>query len=244
MKKTFVDKLLDINRQFYDQYAPSFSSTRHQAQPGAQEIAKRVDQGEMVLDLGCGNGTFAKALIINGYSGSYDGFDISKKLLIEAENRLENKHQGAFNFHHLDLAAPDFYTSIPQKKYDWAVIFAVLHHLPSDSLRLEIAKKLANRLNHSSRMAISVWQWQNSPRLRDRIIPWSEIGINPDDLEHGDILMDWRAGETIGYRYVHTFSEESLSALAISAGFDVTESYYSDGKSNDLALYQVWQLKA
>lgn len=239
-----MDKLLAINRQFYDQYAPSFSTTRNQAQPGAQEIAQRINQDESVMDIGCGNGTFAKALIINGYSGCYDGFDMSKKLLIEAEKRLESNSQGVFNFHLFDLATSDFHTSIPQKTYDWAVIFAVLHHLPSDILRLEITNFLAKRLKPSSRMAVSVWQWQNSPRLRERIAPWSVMDTDPDDLDPGDVLMDWRAGETIGYRYVHTFSEESLSALAISAGFDVIESFYSDGKSNDLALYQVWQLKA
>lgn len=238
-----MEKLLVINRQFYDQYAPSFSSTRHQAQPGAQAIAQWVHHDDSVMDIGCGNGTFAKALIFNGYTGRYDGFDMSKKLLIEAEKRLEINNQGVFNFHLLDLAALDLHTSIPQKTYDWAVIFAVLHHLPSDSLRMEIAKNLAMRLKPSSRLAVSVWQWQNSPRLRKRIIPWSVMGIDSDDLEPGDVLMDWRAGETIGYRYVHTFSDESLSALAISAGFDVIESFYSDGKTNDLALYQVWQLK-
>jgi len=39
---------------------------------------------------------------------------------------------------------------------------------------------------------------------------------------------------------VHTFNEAGLTHLAEAAGFTVQESFYSDGKSGDLALYQVW----
>jgi hypothetical protein len=88
-----------------------------------------------------------------------------------------------------------------------------------------------------------MWQWQNSPRLRKRVQPWSKAGLDPEKLDEGDVLLDWRAGDTIGLRYVHTFSETSLSHLAAAAGFEVIESFYSDGRTGDLALYQVWDLK-
>jgi len=70
----------------------------------------------------------------------------------------------------------------------------------------------------------------------------SSVGLEAIDVDEGDVLLDWRAGDTPGVRYVHTFSEISLTALAENAGFQVIESFYSDGKSGDLALYQVWQL--
>jgi hypothetical protein len=60
-------------------------------------------------------------------------------------------------------------------------------------------------------------------------------------LDEGDVLLDWRAGEVIGLRYVHTFSEDGLTQLAESVGFEVLETFYSDGRTGDLALYQVWE---
>jgi hypothetical protein len=97
-------------------------------------------------------------------------------------------------------------------------------------------------VSNTGRVALSVWQWQNSPRLKKRVVPWSTVNIDPEDLDDGDVLLDWRAGKTIGYRYVHTFSEDSLSILAKKAGFKVIESFYSDGKEGNLALYQLWGL--
>jgi hypothetical protein len=74
------------------------------------------------------------------------------------------------------------------------------------------------------------------------VLPWSTVGLDADDLDKGDVLLDWRAGDAPGLRYVHTFDEASLTALAESAGFRIIQTFYSDGKSGDLALYQVWQL--
>jgi hypothetical protein len=42
-------------------------------------------------------------------------------------------------------------------------------------------------------------------------------------------------------RYVHHFSETELEQLAEAAGFEVIESFLSDGENNRLGLYQVWQ---
>jgi hypothetical protein len=93
-------------------------------------------------------------------------------------------------------------------------------------------------------VTVSVWQWQNSLRLRKRVLPWFTVGLLQQQLDEGDVLLDWRAGKTIGLRYVHTFSEKSLTALANEAGFEVVETFSSDGRTGDLALYQVWQIRA
>ena len=58
-------------------------------------------------------------------------------------------------------------------------------------------------------------------------------------MDEGDYLLDWKRGGE-GLRYVHQFSEEELGGLAEDAGFRVVESFYSDGESGRLGLYQVW----
>jgi len=235
------NKLLAINCKFYDQFAGSFSATRHQVQPGVHKLIHRMLQSKAILDVGCGNGTLARMLAVEGFQGSYLGLDMSEGLLTSAIELLEEPSKGTFNFMPLDLADPNWHQSLPGSSYDWLACFAVLHHIPGEELRAQTARNFAFLVSNTERVALSVWQWQNSPRLKKRVVPWSTVNIDPEDLDDGDVLLDWRAGKTIGLRYVHTFSEDTLSKLAQKAGFKVIESFYSDGKEGDLALYQIWQ---
>ena len=99
--------------------------------------------------------------------------------------------------------------------------------------------KVRALLAPNGRFVHSEWQFLNSPRLVSRIQPWEAIGLSQNDVDPGDYLLDWRQGGQ-GYRYVHHFSEEELRGLAEAAGFDVIESFLSDGENGRLGLYQVW----
>lgn len=242
MKPAVKEKLLNLNRQFYQGFAGSFSQSRHQAQPGVRQIARQVGMHDAVLDLGCGNGTFASALVSEGFRGSYHGGDSSPALLADAESRLSSQDAAKMNFFELDLANPGWDSLLVAKQYDWLVCFAVLHHLPGEDLRQRTVNAFPALLKPGGCAAVSVWQWHNSPKLRERVLPWSEVAIDPDEIDPGDVLLDWRAEDVPGLRYIHTFDEPSLASLADRAGFHLNETFYSDGKSGDLALYQIWQL--
>jgi SAM-dependent methyltransferase len=234
-------KLLEINQVFYDQYSDSFSTTRHQAQPGVQRISQMIPTDASVLDIGCGNGTLARHLAAQGFEGNYLGIDLSAGLLEDARRLLNRPPSGTYTFQLIDLADPGWPASFPPSKFDWLVAFAVLHHLPGADLRQKIVSAFLELITPEGRVVVSVWQWQNSLRLRKRVLPWSTVGLDPSELDEGDALLDWRAGETPGLRYVHTFSEASLNRLAAQGGFTVCDSFYSDGKTGNLALYQIWQ---
>lgn len=60
------------------------------------------------------------------------------------------------------------------------------------------------------------------------------------EVDPGDYLLDWRSGGA-GLRYVHHFSEAELGELAHEAEFRVEETFYSDGETRNLGLYQVWR---
>jgi tRNA (uracil-5-)-methyltransferase TRM9 len=236
-------KLLEINREFYTRFSHSFSTTRHQVQPGVHQLIHAMLPAANILDVGCGNGTLARALVAQGFSGEYLGVDLSSGLLAQAETLLNKPKVGSFNFQLIDLAEPEWHASIPYRDYTWLTAFAILHHLPGEALRQQTARAMRKLIASDGCVAVSVWQWHNSPQLQKRVLPWSTVGLAEDDLDQGDVLLDWRADESVGLRYVHTFSEESLTALAQQAGFRVSESLYSDGKSGNLALYQVWKLE-
>jgi hypothetical protein len=97
-------------------------------------------------------------------------------------------------------------------------------------------------LLHGGRFIHSEWQFLNSPRLSSRIQPWEAIGLSGNEVEPGDFLLDWRQGG-FGLRYVHHFSEPELAKLAEAAGFEIMETFLSDGENSRLGLYQVWQVK-
>ena len=243
MDSKIQSKLLNINQNFYEHFSSSFSSTRSQVQPGIHRLIQQIGHNASILDVGCGNGTLARALAAQGFSGDYLGVDMSLSLLTKAKGLLGNPENGIYTFQQADLAAQNWHNDIAPGSYDWLVSFAVLHHLPGDDLRLQTALAFNKLIKPDGYVAVSVWQWHNSPRLRKRVQPWSNVEINPEALDPGDVLLDWRAGETPGLRYVHTFTEGSLSNLAERAGFQVSESFFSDGKTGDLALYQIWYRK-
>jgi hypothetical protein len=125
----------------------------------------------------------------------------------------------------------------------WSLItaFAVLHHIPSTEIRLDILRTVHDLLADHGKFILSNWQFLNSGKLKARIEPWEEAAIQNSDVDAGDYLLDWRSGGK-GLRYVHHFSESELSMLAKETRFKISETFYSDGAKGDLGLYQIWEL--
>lgn len=192
-----------------------------------------------ILDCGCGNGELAATLCNLGFRGHYTGTDSSAILLQIAREKTSSCAN--FQFFQADLANPDWDKTIQGKTYDVVFAFAVLHHIPSAKLRLNLLKSLRGHIKPGGWLAMSNWQFLNSPRLRKRIQDWSVIELSKQDVEAGDYLLDWRQGGK-GYRYVHHFTDEELASLAQDAGFRVLETFLSDGEGGNLGLYQIWQL--
>jgi tRNA (uracil-5-)-methyltransferase TRM9 len=245
-------RLLDLNRQFYQNFARPFASTRRRIQPGVRKILSGLDLNGNWLDLGCGSGALAlewiEQFIQRGCEkGSYLGLDFSAGLLAEAGSSLPSLPTGLkIDFQQADLSQPDWYQLIQCRKFNGALSFAVLHHLPGEALRLAILKAVHTLLSPGGRFMHSEWQFQNSPRLMERVLDWSTVGINPRDLESGDTLLDWRhtlpgQPEEPGLRYVHRFDQPELERLASASGFEIVETFESDGHGGRLGLYQVWQ---
>jgi tRNA (uracil-5-)-methyltransferase TRM9 len=238
MRPEIVQQLLDLNCQFYQTFAQEFSDTRQRIQPGVEQILETLPPTATLLDLGCGNGALATKLYQSGYIGDYVGLDASERLVEIAQGMKLPCAQ----FLPRDLVAPDWDAKLPDGPFDFIFCFAVLHHIPSVELRIQLLEKVRGLLAPDGRFILSNWQFLESPRLRARIQPWATIGLSEEDVDEGDYLLDWRRGGK-GLRYIHHFKGLELQSLALKAGFQVCGVYTSDGEGSRLGLYQIWEAK-
>jgi SAM-dependent methyltransferase len=240
MDAVTAGKLIELNHQFYQTFGGEFSSTRGQLQPGVRRVLEKLDGSERILDLGCGNGNLARKLSDRGHRGPYTGLDFSLPLLQAAESGLDSF---SADFLQGDITSTDWDSKLVLSSFDLVFAFAVLHHIPSEEIRLRLLRKVHRLLKPGGRFALSNWQFLSSEKLKSRIQDWEKAGLSPVQVDEDDYLLDWRAGGS-GLRYVHHFSEAELRALAAASGFQVTETFYSDGRNHRLGLYQVWEKKS
>ena len=242
MKNETVSLLRQLNRTFYDALGPSFSVTRAQIQPGVKELLPDVLGQPEILDLGSGNGTLAEALALSNYEGQYFGLDTSQSLLGFAAERLQPYPFMKAKFHFADLLDEALTANLAGRRFPLITCFATLQHLPSHTSHLQFFKNAAQLLEPGGRLMISCWQIHNSQRLIRHILDWSMVGLTAEDLEAGDLLMDWRGqnSQKPDLRYVHEFREDELKDLGEAAGLTLDGTFYSDGSEGNLALYQTW----
>lgn len=229
-----IQKLIELNRAFYQRFAAEFDATRHRLQPGVMKILGGIAPDARILDLGCGNGELWRQLARRGQRAPYVGLDFSERLVETARRDLP----AGWRLEIRDLAAENWAEGLPAP-FEVIVAFAVFHHLPAP-LMPGILEQCRGLLAPGGRLALSCWQFLASSHWRGRIQPWARAGLAEGELSPGDYLLDWRRGGT-GYRYVHFYHEAELAGLAAQAGFTVRETFYSDGQGGNLGLYQVWE---
>lgn len=236
MDSRTTKRLIELNRDFYEQFAGSFSATRQRLQPGVRKILDSIGEDDSVLDLGCGNGLFLRELHKRGHRASLLGADFSLPLLREAESTP------GVGFKAVDLAQLSLSTDQLSVDGGWDVItmFATLHHIPANEIRLDILRTVKTLLKPDGRFILSNWQFLNSEKLKSRIQPWSRVGLSDEDVDSGDYLLDWRGGGGGGLRYAHQFSAEELLGLANQVQMKIEAGFYSDGENGRLGLYQIW----
>lgn len=237
MKTAIALRLLRLNREFYDTFAADFADSRRALQPGIVRALDGLGTFESVVDVGCGDGRVGLALAggVAGHRVSrYLGVDYSEGLLRQASPRMPL----GFRFMLCDLTSVDWPNQVrraEKARFEAAVCFSALHHIPGARRRLRLLRGIRSLLEPGARCAVSVWQFLHVPRLRRRIVPWSEVDLRPEDVDAGDYLLDWRRGGR-GLRYVHHFDEPELTRLCHRAGFRLLDIYRSDGHAPALRV--------
>lgn len=235
MQEEVAARLQRLNLEFYQTFAEAFASTRRRLQPGVQRALRAIPQTSSVLDLGCGTGELARGLARHGHRGTYLGIDASRSMLDLASERVRFPWA---SFLLADLTR-DEWAEQTTGPFDRIFLLAALHHIPGDELRRRVLARISTLLASSGALTLSVWDFSASPRMRRRIVAWDVVGLTREEVDPGDYLLDWRHGG-LGLRYVHLFTEDELKALARRTGFEVANSYRSDGEGGRQGVYHVW----
>lgn len=231
MRPEIAERLLEINKKFYSEFAEAFAQTRRSPQPGFAQLLDYLPQPcHRVADIGCGNGRFGTFLSLSLPDFSYTGVDFSAPFLEIAGAALGGR------FISREISQPGFLEGLGE--YDLIVCLATLQHIPGKNNRLAVVQEMADHLSRNGRIFLSNWQFAYNDRQRRKILDWREVGLHAEDVELNDYLLSWQ-GNGVGRRYVHQLDQAEISWLADGASLSVIAEYRSDGKEGDLNLYTI-----
>ena len=246
MRPELIDRLNQINQEFYSTFAASFSETRASLRE-LQVILPYIADGARVLDIGCGNGRVAALLARERRGIKYVGADSSAEQISNFKFQISNENRIDAQSRVVDITQPDWTGSLFLPKagegvgmgaFDCILLLAVLHHIPGNDVRVRIMRQVRQLVAPQGRIVISTWQFMDNERMRKKIVPWSVIGIDEHELEPGDALLSWKRGGS-GLRYCHWIDRDELGALAEQAGLKIVETFRTGGREGNLSLYAV-----
>lgn len=194
-------------RSDYNQIADDFSRTRYQIWPEIKPLFDYINADDKVLDLGCGNGRYLD--LIRERGGEYWGIDNSETLVKIAQHLHP---QGRF------AIADAFSLPFENQFFNQIYSIAVLHHIPSQELRLRFLEEAQRALQEKGFFILTVWQPKDKKGLAlKRRFFWKKL-LGLSKLDFGDILEPWADK---AQRYYHCFTENELVDLVQKASFKI-----------------------
>ncbi|MFC1627161.1 class I SAM-dependent methyltransferase [Patescibacteria group bacterium] len=225
MDKKTVDKLNQLNKEFYLKTQEYFNRTRQYYWKGWGKLlpylprrqADLQGQALKVLDVGCGNGRFGKFLIENDFDIKYVGIDSNQYLLDEAKKAVLDG-----SFINQDLL-DDWQI---KGKFDLIAISGVLHHFKPEKAA-KILKKAVKKIKGKGVLFLSFWQFDKAKDAKKL-----------KDLENNDYIVDWQKGVK-AERYCHLYKDEEINKLLKNVKLKKLKDYQDDGSNKYIILKQV-----
>ncbi len=211
MDKEYAKYLLTKTTEDYNLIAEDYSRTRKEVWQEMEFLfEKYLNAGEVVLDLGCGNGRWLESF--QKRKADYFGVDNSEKL-VEIARR---------NYPYARLQVADI-LSLPFSDgfFDKIYSIAVLHHIPSYELRIKSLEEIKRVLKPRGLLVLTVWRFH---QLEERWLIFKNMFLKlfgKSKLDWKDVLEPW--GKMTN-RYYHCFSKKELEELVKKSGFKVKES--------------------
>lgn len=239
MDTQIIEKLLNLNKSFYENIATDFSNTRNGPWKGWKQVLEftQPNKEHVIGDIACGNGRlygFLKEHLNTPFT--YRGYDQSDKLLAEAQKLYQ---QSNVSFEKRDVLRD--LKSIKQT-FSLVCAFGITHHIPSYENRLEWFSTLSSL--STEYLCFTIWNFDNDVRFNKskRNVNKDELNIDETDLEEGDYLLGW-ANQPV-HRYCHAYGAEELRHVDIvlqETGMTLAKTFQADGKTNDLNTYYIYR---
>lgn len=199
--------------QVYDQIAESFDTKRKRPWEDVSEFVETIDENNLTLDLGCGNGRHSKLLLEKEIDTI--GMDISFNILKTAlKNELSSLTQLLVGVINADVE----YLPFKDGSFDRIVMIAVFHHLDTQQKRKQALQEIAKIMKSKGRLLLSCWL-RTHPRFEKEDLKTI--------IEQGekDILVPWiMPDKTKIMRYYYLFEKQELEKLIKSANLRIISS--------------------
>ncbi|MGC9049262.1 MAG: class I SAM-dependent methyltransferase [Patescibacteria group bacterium] len=215
-----AQKILEENKRNYEELAEEFSNTRIYLWSELQELTKFVKDNDKILDLGCGNGRLYE--LFKNRPVEYVGIDNSTKLIeIARRNFQTNSKFQILNFKPKFVVADALNLPFKDSEFDLVFAIALLHHIPSEELRMKVLKNCYRVLKPGSLLILTVWNlWQPKLLIKYKLLP--------KILFNRDVFIPWKSpAKGIIQRYYYAFCKNELKNLIKKANFELIDSYYS-----------------
>jgi SAM-dependent methyltransferase len=249
MKTETVEKLIQLNNDFYTNNSESFSATRQGAWNGwsvTSNLLQLPNKPITVLDIACGNMRYYDFLKQN-YSADFEYLGVDACLPLTKPS-----------LQFLELNIIKDYNQLPKNFSDLSVCFGFFHHIPTINLRAKILQAIVDSCKTNGYIVISFWQFMKDERIANKVIPALRPIISSSntlehttnleqvtdlgrtaDLEQGDYILDWQNNPK-SLRYCHNFTDEEVDQLVACLNrVKIVDRFYADGKSNNLNCYVV-----
>ncbi|MCL2492155.1 MAG: hypothetical protein FWE87_05340 [Coriobacteriia bacterium] len=269
MDRETVQRLRELNNEFYLNNCDSFSKTRKGPWEGwfrcIDIIADKLpladwssaepmgdDKVFSVFDLGCGNLRF-KTFLENAFpelNMAYFAVDNCQDMI----PMTSDDGRQIFSLHFQDLDAIEVIADgeslnslIDAPLCNLSVSFGFMHHVPNQENRKEALRALVDQTYPGGLVIVSLWQFMSHPELADKMLQFharacDELHMPP--LEPNDFILGWQ-NLPDAYRYCHSFTDEDIDDLvdSIADKADLVARFTSDGRTHDLNSYVVFQVK-
>ena len=203
--------ILDSVRTTYNKVAPQFVASRARDWDEFEIVLSYIRADDTILDAGCAHGRLVPMLQRHGIlEQNYTGIDISEGLIDKARISFPSLRFDVGNI-----------CALPYKDNTFNVVIssAVLHHIPSQKLRIQMLRELRRVVRPGGKVMLLVWNAFGFKHLWKAIFlsyVKSILSLGKHDV--GDMMLPFFGKEN--RRYVHAFTQRSLQKLSKKSGIE------------------------